>query len=322
MGRTNSGGAGGRNSAGTSTDKGSHRVLSLKRKIMPCVVVAALGAAVSVAPGVAHADTQPSHFTWTVTSASLDGIESDINNGATNGNPNAILFVTPNLSAGGVCGCVNDTAPIGVYYDTNENEWSIFDEDGSAVPVGAEFNVVAFPAATSSVFTLTASSSNISGDTAFIDDSAINGTTNQILQATQVTEGALNDYNAGVWYDPGEGAGEYGVFNEGGSPMVSGTEYNVLVGAQAGGKASFLKAVASNTGGNSTHFSSTTTNGDSNAFMLATPNWDPNDVCGCKYTSSATGVWYIGSYAQEVVFNENNHNMAKKTDFNVLYWNS
>ena len=285
---------------------------------MPCVALLSLGAGLLVAPGVAHADSQASHFIWTVTGASQSGATTEINNGATNGNPNAILFVTQNWSPGGVCGCVTDTSPISIYYDTSTDEWTIVDEDGSAVPVGAQFNVLAFPAATADAFSVTADSSNTSFNFVAFDNSATNNNPKAIIQATQVDTGVINDNNAGVYYD----GSEWGVFNEAYVDMPAGATFNVLIGSQAGGKAAVLKATGSNTGGNSTHLNNPVTNGNSNNFTLETPDWNPGDVCGCVYDESATAVWHLESDGQEVVFNENNDTMMKKTDFNVFVWNS
>ena len=278
----------------------------------------AMAAGMLFAPVAAHADTQPSHFTWKATSANISGDLTLINNGATNNQPGALLYVTPNYAPGAICGCVSDNAPIAVYYNSSAGKWGIFNEDATAMPVGAAFNVFVEPAATTDAFQVTATSSNISGDTVSINSTATNGLPNANLQATQVWNGAFNDHATAVWYN----GSDWGVFNEGGAAMASGSKYNVLVGSQGGGKAAFLKAGLANTGGNSTHFSSSTTNGDSNTFMLDTPNWDPNGSCGCVYDTSQTGVWYFESFQKVAVFNESNANMQQKVDFDVLYWNS
>jgi hypothetical protein len=59
-----------------------------------------------------------------------------------NGDPNAILIVTPNWNPGGGAG-VYDNHPIGVYYeDPPTARWHIFNQDGAAMPVGAAFNIL------------------------------------------------------------------------------------------------------------------------------------------------------------------------------------
>jgi hypothetical protein len=279
----------------------------------------AMAAGMLVAPGIAHADTKASHFVWTATSSNISTNGTLINNLATNDEPGALLFVTPNFDPGGVNG-VYDNSPIGVYYDASASEWSIFNENVAAMPVDASFNVFVEPAATADAFTVTASASNIAGDTALIDSSATNDAPDAVLQATQVYNGAYNDNVAGVYYD----GSEWGVFNEGDVAMATGTEYNVLVGPAEGGKTATLKGTRTNiaaAGGSAVSLgANATTAGDSNAFILDTPIWDPKGSCGCKYDTSQTGVSYFPS--QWNVFNQSEGTVTPKTDFNLLYWNS
>jgi hypothetical protein len=279
-----------------------------------------MAAGLFVAPSLASADTQASHFIWTATSASISGDVTYINNLATNNEPGALLFVTPNYDPGGVGGTYDNTN-VAVYY--NAGRWGIFNENDSPMPVGASFNVFVVPAATSTAFTLTAASGNIAGDTTFIDSSVTNGKPTDVLQATQVWNGAFNNNAGGVYYDSAYHSGEWGVFNEGGAAMVAGTTYNVLVGTAGGGKAGVLKGNAKNiaiAGGAAVSLgTNATTSGDSNAFILDTPNYDPSGVCGCQYVNG-TGVSYFPS--QWNVFNESKTAMVPRDDFNLLFWNS
>jgi len=57
----------------------------------------------------------------------------------TDGDPNAILIVTPNYNPHGTGG-VYEPHPIGVYY--TGSKWAIFNQDAAAMPVGAAFNVL------------------------------------------------------------------------------------------------------------------------------------------------------------------------------------
>jgi hypothetical protein len=276
-----------------------------------------------VAPTAAHADTQPSHFVFTATAANITNGNAEINNLATNGDAGAILFVSPNYDPGGV-NYQYDNAVIGIFYDTGTGEWGIFHEDGTAVTPGAQFNVLAFPAATANAFQVSASSSNISGGALLINNPATNAKPGATLQATQVWNGGYNNHAVGVFYD--SGASEQSVFNEGGAPMPTGSTYNVLVGAQAGGKTETLKGTKTNiaaAGGSAVSLGSlAATSGDSNAFILDTPNYNPKGSCtgACVYDTSQTGLSYFPN--QWNVFNETQATMAPKTDFNLIYWNS
>ena len=285
-------------------------------------LAALMVAGLAILPAAAaSADTQASHFILTATSANTTGDAVFINNLATNDEPGALLYVSPNYDPGGVNGTY-DNSPIGVYYDSGSNAWSVFNENGADIPAGASFNVLVEPAATADAFSVTASSSNSAGDTVFISSGATNSLPNDVLQATQVYNGALNAIAAGVYYDSSNS--QWGVFNEGSAPMVAGTEYNVLVGPAAGGKTEVLKGNKTNiaaAGGSAVSLGgNATTTGDSNAFILDTPNWDPSGTCGCVYDTSQTGLSYFPS--QWNVFNETEGVMKPKSDFNLLYWNS
>ncbi|HEU5384207.1 MAG TPA: hypothetical protein VFV38_53115 [Ktedonobacteraceae bacterium] len=63
-----------------------------------------------------------------------------INNPLVNGNPNLELFVTHNYNRGGFGGILDDH-PLGVWY-TPDGHWSIFHEDGTALPWGADYNIL------------------------------------------------------------------------------------------------------------------------------------------------------------------------------------
>ncbi len=77
------------------------------------------------------------HTTTTANKRSLNG--TDINNPATNGNPNAVLLVTQKLDTSGI---VYNDSPVGVYYSPDRDEREIFNQNNSAIPTGAQFNVL------------------------------------------------------------------------------------------------------------------------------------------------------------------------------------
>ena len=100
--------------------------------------------------------TVTSHFIWVAPGNGT--FVSPINNDATNGEGNALLFVTPNYSAGGVCGCVADTVPIGVIYNLfGGARWSITNLDESTnIDAGSTYNVLVVQKTTNKVFVQTA----------------------------------------------------------------------------------------------------------------------------------------------------------------------
>ncbi len=78
-------------------------------------------------------------FIHRAVAANIAAHTTTINHPHCNGDPNAILIVTPNWNPGGVGGTyVNH--PIGVYY--TGAVWAIFNQDLVAMPLNAAFNVL------------------------------------------------------------------------------------------------------------------------------------------------------------------------------------
>lgn len=76
-----------------------------KRGVLPALTaVAMVAVGICAVPEVAHADTQPSHFVWTATSSNITADRTAIDNGATNSEPGALLFVTPPTTPAGCVG--------------------------------------------------------------------------------------------------------------------------------------------------------------------------------------------------------------------------
>jgi hypothetical protein len=89
-------------------------------------------------PG-AGADTSTPVFTHKATSANVSGNKTYIDNPGCNGQPNAILIITENWSAGDNVG---NSKVVGVYYDAGMGQWTIFVDDGTAMPIGVAYNVM------------------------------------------------------------------------------------------------------------------------------------------------------------------------------------
>lgn len=79
-------------------------------------------------------------FVHTATSENASESGTYLDNPLVNGKPDAALSVTQNWNPGGGEGVYNDRA-VGVRYDAGSEAWEIYNEDGSALPEGASFNV-------------------------------------------------------------------------------------------------------------------------------------------------------------------------------------
>jgi hypothetical protein len=171
--------------------------------------------------------SSPPTFVQTTTTANTSGYITYLNNATLNGNPSANLIVTQNWNPGGIGGVYNNHA-IGIWYDYAVGEWTIYNEDRSAIPSGASFNVeMAIP---SYSLIQVASSSNISGDSTCLSPSDIPGNFPQgaILFITHVYSGYFTDVSA-VWFNLN--FGEWCIFDGSYNNMPSGATFTVAIGA-------------------------------------------------------------------------------------------
>lgn len=288
--------------------------------------VLALGVGVPLAAAVpaGAAVTVTSHFVWSPPASDVSGDSAFINNGATNGQPKDLLFVTPNYDAHGICPCTYESQPIGVWYDTGNSEWAVFLENLGAMPQNESFNVLVVPRSSKRAFVSRSRASNTHGDYELINNKYTNGNPKAVLQVTQNWNpggvgGAYNNHNIGVWYD--KTAKKWGIFNEDGAPMPTGRAFNVLVGTAAsnGGKATVLKASTSNRGGDTVFFDNSETTGNPNNVTFVTQDWNPGGKGG-TYNDVQTGIWYTG--ARDGVFDENLSTPPLHSAYNLLIFSS
>jgi len=302
-------------------DTQQRRAHATRRGMLATGAVAVLGVA-TFAATPAHAQVRTparvtsSHFLQTVTSGNVVGDSTVINSPATNGKPNAVLFVSQNTTAGFL-----DNHPIGVSYASGV--WSIFNEDLTTMPIGAQFFVLAFSGSSATDFVLTASTSNISGDTAFISSAKTNHKPTAQLQVTQNWDPGevgyiANPHNPGVWYD----GSQWGVFNEDVSTMTTGVSFNVLVGSTgtSGGSLAVQKVTSSNLSGNGTYVTNSHSNNDPSAVIFATSNYNPGHHGG-TYDNSPLSVGYSTIFGKWAVQNRVG-SMSVHMAFNLLIFTS
>ncbi len=253
------------------------------------------------------------------TATNSAGNWTDVDNTAANNNPNAIMIVTPNKSAG-VRG-VLDTHAVGVWYDAMAGKWAIFNEDGTPIPHGAAFNVYATPASSGrnneGAITFTVTSANSKGNWADIDNTASNNNPNLFLNVTpnrSDTSVAYDAHPIGVWYD--KVAGKWAVFNEGSMDAIpTGTTFNVFIDAPIVQGVFLQQATQANTSGNRTTIDNAVTNNDPNALLFVTSNFNPQGQGG-TYEDHVLAVSYQNG--QWGIFNADGAAMQTNAAFNVL----
>lgn len=79
-------------------------------------------------------------FVHRATPENISANSTYLDNPLTNGDPNAIVYVTQNWNPEDSSGTYNNR-PIGVWYDSDRERWAIFNQDRAAMPEGADFNV-------------------------------------------------------------------------------------------------------------------------------------------------------------------------------------
>ena len=80
-------------------------------------------------------------FTHRAAAGNITGSETRIDHPLCNGRSDAILIITYNFNPSGLAGTRNDR-PFGLYY--TGSRWAIYNLDGTAMPVGAAYNVLVF----------------------------------------------------------------------------------------------------------------------------------------------------------------------------------
>jgi len=293
-------------------------------------------------------------FLWTTTAANVSGDSTIINNSVINGDPNAVLIVSHNLAPQGTpCECLYNNRPIGVWYNTGNAKWEIFNEDLSAMAVGLNFNVAAWSAPFTDItnerlaYTDVAGTSSGSSST---DISTImtNNNPNANVIVTPIWNPAssgttvINDHPVGVWYHSVGGTGHWAIFNEDEAVMPTNAAFNVYVSDINGGSgwpATVLVTTSSNTLSNYTIMS--TWLAMYPGLLWITPDYDPGactnaSYCNVTYTTCSgqpfcdvifdhnVGAWYDGYDSSSgwvgdlSVFTEDDSQMPVNVAFNVL----
>jgi hypothetical protein len=230
-------------------------------------------------------------FVHTATTGNIHFNHTNIDNALTNGHPNAIVFTTPNLNPGGGSP-IYDKHNIGVLY---EGQWEIFNQDGLSSPAGLAFNVLV-PNPDTSVFVHTATAGNSAADYTTIDYPLTNGNPNAIILVTPNFDpgwvgGVYNDHPIGVEYT----GGKWRIYNQDGVAIPPGAAFNVFLPKAGAGVDVFVHtATVPNSGSNMTVIDNPMTNGNPNAIILVTPNFDPGEACACVNVNFPIGVAYVG----------------------------
>ena len=153
---------------------------------------------------VLGADPSGNVFTHIAGSGSISGHVTYINNPATNGHPEAKVFVTARYNPNNV---YNDHAT-GIWYDAGRSQWAIFNQDFAPMPNGAAFDVIAMPPGAPWIYTHIASAANSAGDYTLL--TAVASDTFVFITPNYNPYGVYSNHESGVWYT----GSVWSIFNE------------------------------------------------------------------------------------------------------------
>jgi hypothetical protein len=272
------------------------------------ITLMAVGVAFNVIIPTAGANA----FVHKATAGTIHGNRTDIDNPETNGSPNANVFVTPSYNPGGIGGTY-EMHPIGVYY--TGGKWTIFNQDASAMPVNAAFNVFVPPAG-AGVFLQRATAGNSIHDFTQIDNPLTNGNPNTLVFVTPNYNpggvgGKYENHLIGVFYT----SGAWTIFNQDLAAVPANAAFNVLL-LVPNVDVLVHTATNANSGGDHTSVDSRLTNSNPNAIALITQNYNPTGDCPCVGNNHNTGLYYVGN--QWTIFNQDGATVPSGAAFNVI----
>ncbi|GCE10761.1 DUF7452 domain-containing protein [Tengunoibacter tsumagoiensis] len=280
------------------------------------MALVALGGLLPPAAALARSDTHASGggaivYIHTATPSNSIYDWTDLDNPVTNNNPRAIVFVTPNWNPNGGGG-IYDNHPIGVWY--HGGKWAIFNQDLTAIPNGAAFNVYALPNSSyTGVFVHSATQSNIAANFTDFSSRLSNNNPRALIIVTpnwnpNGVGGIYDNHPIGVWYH----GGKWSIFNQDLAAMPVGASFNVYVFSYQVYGAFRHTADPNNSVYDWTYLNHPVTNNNPKALVFTTPSYYPNSV----YNNHNIGVWYYNS--QWAIFNQDLSAVPNGASFNVL----
>ena len=246
-------------------------------------------------------------FVQVATADNITGSATIVDHPLINNDPTAVIIATPNWNPGGVGGTYNNH-PIAVTYFITK--WLIVNQDASVMPGYAAFNVLV-PKAGPNAFVHTATATNTFHYYTLIDNPLTNGKPNAKILVTP--KDTANSRPVGVWYN----GTKWGIFNQDGASMPVGVSFHVFVIPETYAGGFVHTATAANISGNYTVIDHPLINGNPNAIVFVTQNWNPGNVGG-TYNNHNIGIWYSSSQQKWAIFNQDLAAMPVDAAFNVL----
>ena len=166
-------------------------------------------------------------------------------------------------------------------------------------------------------FTHRATDKNSRGDYTYIGDPSINGDPDAIVLVSPTPDQenlgtASYEHNIGVWYEGG--ARMWAIFNQDRAAVPAGATFEVIVPRSS---AKFVhRAGLVNTAGNYTYLDDRLTNGEPDAVLSVTQNWNPGGGRGV-YNDHPVDTVYDAQVERWAIYNRDNVSIPKGAAFNI-----
>lgn len=242
----------------------------------------------------------------------IAGNTSTINNALLDNKPGAQLQMTKNWNPNGTEFWRYNDHVTGLWFDFS-NHWSVYNDDLTDMIDSVAYNIF-IPSPEASSYVHIAEASTILFNYTVLDHPDLNGDQSALIFVTHNWQASniYNDKSIGVWYT----GTNWSIYNQDQSDFPENAAYNIYIPSEED-DAFVHRATLENTFGNYTLLDHPSTNGNPNAILIVTQNWNPIETIGI-YNEHIIGVWYDDISEKWSVFNQDHASMPEGASFNVL----
>lgn len=243
------------------------------------------------------------------------GYVSVIDFPALNGNPNGFFLTTLIYRPGGVVSSVHDH-PIGAYYSSSFNQWTVLNEDATAMYAGPAFNIF-MPSYFGTYFTHFAAEANITANFTKLNHSSINGNPNAFIFVMPVFNPAgtiagpgYYNHRISVHYETSDSS--WYIYNEDGEIVPSGAAFYVYIANPMVDVVYKHQSTAENTSFHYTVLDHPKLNGKPNAVLIVQHQRTE------RYLDETIGVWYDYESRRWRIYKNDGASFSVGEKYNVL----
>jgi len=166
-------------------------------------------------------------------------------------------------------------------------------------------------------FVRRATDENSRGDYTYIGHPSINGDPDAVVLVSPASDQedlgtAAYRHNIGVWYEGG--AEKWAIFNQDRAAVPAGATFEVVVPRESATLVHHARLL--NTVGNYTYLDNRLTNGEPDAVLSVTQNWNPGGGGGV-YNDHPVGAVYDADVKKWAVYNRDGASIPKGAAFNI-----